>query len=104
MRLLEKCDLYPPRLVRLLAAPATTRQIALRSGIPRSTVHQIFLKDSWHTVPLGVIDRITAACGVNLIAHKRHRQNLRNKLQRMERLAKRVKPTQRKMLSRLLAR
>lgn len=102
MTLLEKCNAYPPRIVRLLGAPATTRQIALRSGIPRSTVHQISLKETWDSVPLGLIERFTMACGVNLVAHKRHRQNLKNRLQRMHRLAKTVQPSQRKLLQRLL--
>jgi hypothetical protein len=103
MTLLEKANRYPPRIVRLLAAPATTRELAVRSGIPRSTVHQISCKDNWDSVPLGLIERFTTACGVNLLAHKRHRQNLKNRLRGMSNLARRVKPTQRKLLQRLLA-
>jgi len=103
MRLLEKINRFPPRIVRLIAADLTTRQIALRSGIPRSTVHQVFLKDDWNQVTNEVTDRITMACGVNLLTHKRHRQNLKNRLRSIGKLAKRIKPTQRKMLNRLMS-
>lgn len=103
MTLLEKINLLPPRIVRLIAADLTTRQIALRSGIPRSTVHQVFLRNDWNHVTNEVTDRICRACGVNLLTQKRPRQHLKNRLRSIGRLAKRVKPAQRRMLSRLLA-
>jgi hypothetical protein len=99
MNILEKANQFPPTICRLHAAPATTRQIAVRAGLPRSTIHQISLKTKWDKVPLGRVEKFSRACGVDLLATKRPKQFL---AKRSWGFIKRIKPTQRALISRLL--
>lgn len=61
------------------------------------------MRKDWNGVTVELADRFSRACGVDLLVTKRHKQNLKNKLRSMGKLAKRVPPTQRKLLERLMA-
>lgn len=72
--ILKKLDRLPPFLVRLLARkknqwrhPLSTTEIAELSGLPRSTVAKIATMKSWDKIPVGVADRFSTACNVNLM-------------------------------------
>lgn len=42
--------------------------IAKLTGIPRSTVADISVRDTWAGLAIDVIDKFSRACGVNLLA------------------------------------
>lgn len=77
MTLLTKIDRLPPVAVRLLARTnhgyrgLSHKEIALRSGIPKTTVADLSFKTTWAGIPVDVIDRFATACGVDFF-HARH--------------------------------
>lgn len=70
-KLWTKLDRASPRLCRLLARkkhgllPMSNADIALRSGLARSTVNKIGQMQNWDRVTVGVMKRFMAGCGVD---------------------------------------
>lgn len=104
MTLRDRLSAFPPALCRLAARDGhglmSTRKIAERAGMKKSRVHEISLLISWDTVPVGDVERFSMACGVNLMATRRKKQIL--KVRSWSYFVKRVKPSQRKLLEKLL--
>lgn len=102
----ERFDRIPPWLCRLLARThhghrlMTEREICERSGLNRERVVQISRLRTWRTVPLGVIEQFSGACGVNLLTPKEHLRFLRR---RRRIYLVRATAGQRRMLARLMA-
>lgn len=80
--LTEFANKFPPALCRLIASRGkkmiSVREIARRSGIPKSTVQKIAF-GTWHGVPVDTIDAYMKACGINPFACKRTLENLRRR-------------------------
>ena len=83
-QLIAFLDSFPPVLCRVVARqghgnrPMTIRQIAERSGLPKSTVAELSRKRTFADVPLRVIQAFCDGCGVNHFRLKEHRAFLRN--------------------------
>lgn len=77
----------------------TEDEICKRSGLSRDRVVQVSHMRSWGPLPLSVIEAFSQACGVNLLAPKKHVRFLkRTKMGYIDRAT----PGQRGMLKRLL--
>lgn len=67
----EKTEKLPPYLVRFLArkhkghSSLTTREIAERSGLSKSTVATIAVKTSWKGVAIDKVEAFARGCGVS---------------------------------------
>lgn len=87
--LLARLNKLPPFICRFIARkraanahfsfyePLSHSDIAKRSNLPRSTVADLSVKESWDGVPVNVIDAFAAACGVDLMLPGRHLRWLR---------------------------
>lgn len=106
MSLLAKVDRFPPFICRLLARTRhgyhglSHDEIALRSGLPKSTVADLSFKTSWGGVTVEVADKFSAACGVDFFRGKCQVQAL---LHRKKVYIYRGPAAQRAMYSRLFA-
>lgn len=75
MTLLEKLDRLPPFVCRLLARRRagpkvygmTMREISLASGLSKSTVADLSFRTTWAEIPVGVAEKFSVACGVDLL-------------------------------------
>lgn len=83
MTILKLVNRFPPILCRLCArknrgyALLSNREIAARSGIPRTTVSTLSKKKNWNGVPIDVVDAFALACGVDLLRARRQREYIR---------------------------
>lgn len=73
MTLLEVANKFPPCVCRMLArkknghAPLSVREIAQKSGISKSIVATLSMKDSWEGVAIEDVVQFSLACGVDLM-------------------------------------
>lgn len=73
MTLFETAERVPPFICRLVARKSngwrilTTREIAAKSGISKSTVARISVLKSWAGVSIDDVQSFSTACGVNLM-------------------------------------
>lgn len=73
MNLLESANRFPPCLCRYVArkdhglSPLSHRELAKISGLSKSTVATLSLKDSWNGVAIDVVVKFSRACGVDLM-------------------------------------
>lgn len=84
MALLSRANQLPPFICRFIArkrkqsegrrrlVPLSHSDIAERANLPRSTVADLSVKESWEGVPLNVVDAFASACGVNLMRPSKH--------------------------------
>lgn len=79
MTLLDKLDIFSPARCRLFAAKLSTREIAKRSSLPRSTVHEVSKLSSWAGVTVDVMLKFSLGCGVHLLACKRQKQQMKRR-------------------------
>ena len=75
MRLIEKLDRMPPFLCRLMARrngrSPSNKELSAESGIPLTTLRRICEKKSWEDVPVGLAQKFSTACGVDLLRQTR---------------------------------
>jgi hypothetical protein len=75
MLLLEKIDRMPPFLCRLMARwkgkSPSNKQLSELSGIPLTTLRRLCQKKSWDDVPVGLAQKFSMACGVDLMRQTR---------------------------------
>jgi hypothetical protein len=102
--LLELLNKASPKLCRLLArtpnglAPKSNSQIARDAGLARSTVVQIYNRNTWNNVPLATIIKFATGCGVNLLNPNAKVQVLRKGAHYL----KKANSSQRRLYDRLL--
>lgn len=78
MTLRERLNRFPPFLCRSVARKGrgyemlNLREIAKRSGLPLATVSRIAYLRTWDSLSLGVIERFSLACGVDVLHPRRH--------------------------------
>ena len=75
MRLIEKLDRMPPFLCRLMARrngrSPSNKELSAESGIPLTTLRRISEKKSWEYLPVGLAQKFSTACGVDLLRQTR---------------------------------
>jgi hypothetical protein len=75
MLLIEKLDRMPPFLCRLMARrngrSPSNKDLSKDSGIPLTTLRRICEKKTWADVPVGMAQRFSVACGVDLLRQTR---------------------------------
>ena len=73
MRLIEKLDRMPPFLCRLMARRGgkSPSKLSKDSGIPLTTLRRLCEKKSWSDVPVGLAEKFSQACGVDLLRQTR---------------------------------
>lgn len=87
--LLARANQIPPFICRFIArkreqiegrrrlVPLSHSDIAERAKLPRSTVADLSVKESWEGVPVNVIDAFASACGVDIMRPGQHLRWLR---------------------------
>lgn len=102
--LFKIADRFPPCLCRLVArkgwTPMSTRDLAAKSGLSKSYVSNLSKRSTWKGIPIDVVDRFVAACGINLLSPKRTIEYLKSS--KMIHL-KRATATQRKLFAAIFA-
>lgn len=84
MNLFLLAEVTPPILCRILARkangrrPMTIRDIAEKSGLRKSKVALIAVKESWSGIAIDDVVKFAAGCGVDLTNTKRNREFLRH--------------------------
>lgn len=73
----------------------TVRELAERSGLPRSTVCAISKLTTWRSVAIGDAEKFSRACGVDLLRLRRHIEYVKH---RMKSSIRNASPIQRKMI------
>lgn len=107
MNLLETANKFPPVLCRFCArkkhgtVPMSHRDIALASGLSKSKVATLSKKRSWNGVPIDMVVRFSAACGVHLHNPKRAVDFLRR---RKKSHVLKAKPAQQKFFAEIFRR
>lgn len=78
--LLTHFDVLPPCIVRFLARHngrrVTSQEIATKAKMSRLTVIRYSQMKSWKTIPVGVAERFSRACGHDLLRPRRNLQFL----------------------------
>ena len=103
--ILALANRIPPFLCRILARKnagwraLSHSDLAKRTGIPRSSIADLSQKTSWQGVPIDVIDRFAAGCGIDLTRPEAYHRKLRRLSFRH---IARANPTQRRFFHRLL--
>lgn len=71
--ILDIANKFPPCLCRYLARknhghkPLSVREIAQKSGLSKSTVAELAVKETWSGVSIDTVVRFSQACGVDLL-------------------------------------
>lgn len=73
----------------------TVREIAARSGLPRSTVCELSKLTTWKSVTVGNAFLFASACGVDLLHPRRQIEYVKH---RMKLSIRKASPIQRKMI------
>lgn len=79
MTLLERLDQFPPSVCRLRACKTSTRALAAKAGLKRSTVDKIAKQATWAGIAVDVADKFARACGIDLLATKRAKETLKRR-------------------------
>ncbi len=83
MTVLQKLEIIPPFICRLVARTdhgrrgLTHKEIATRAGLACSTVKRLSTATTWKGISVGTAEAFSAACGVNHLEAKRHKEWLR---------------------------
>lgn len=87
--LLDRANQIPPFICRIIARkrvtargvsrmePLSHNDIAEATQLPRSTVADISVRESWDGISMDVADKFASACGVDLTQPGRHLRWLR---------------------------